>query len=108
MITTLAPRLHDVLKAVHDYIEEFGRSPYRDNKWIAEKTGYESNHITNIKGELRKIGFLTEDVGLTSRGREYVRSHFGAFNVQGIELHVQGKVKAGPGSEVYANYDDED
>lgn len=108
MITTLTPRLHDVLKAIHDYIEEFGKSPYRDNKWISEKTGYESNHITNIKSDLKKFGFLTEDVALTSKGQDYIRFHFGAYNVQGIELHVQGIVKAGPGNEVYANYDDFD
>lgn len=108
MVTTLTPRLHDVLKAIHDYIEEFGKPPYRDNKWISERTGYESNHITNIKSELRKYKLLTEDVTLTSRGQDYIRFYFGAFSVQGIELRVQGTVKAGPGSEVYANYDNFD
>lgn len=105
---TLTPRLHEVLKAIHDYIEEFGKPPYRDNQWIAEKTGYTSNHITNIKSELKKLRYITEDLYLTSVGQEYMRIHFGAFIVRGVDIRVQGEVKASPGDNVFVNFDDFD
>lgn len=108
IVNILPPRLHDVLKAIHDFTEEFGKPPYRNNKWLSEQTGYEGNHLTNIKGELKKLGYLTDDLDLTSRGQQYVRVHFGAFAVRGVEVRVQGKVKASPGSDVLANYSDFD
>ena len=67
----LLPRFHNVLKAIFDFIEEFGKPPYRTNKWLSEKTGYESNHITQIKGELVNLKLINENTDLTPKGREY-------------------------------------
>lgn len=100
----LLPRFHEVLKAISDYIEEFGKPPYRTNKWLSERTGHESNHITQIKRELAKLKFITENTDLTNSGREYIRNHFGPFVVKSVSIHVQGKASAGP-SEVSVNLD---
>lgn len=92
----LPPRFHDVLKAISDYIDEFGKSPYGKNGWISEKTGYGSNHITQIKGDLLDMQFLTADAYLTAKGKEYIRLYFDPFVVKSIEVRVQGTATAGP------------
>jgi len=63
----LLPRFHDVLKAISEFIEEFGKPPYRTNTWLSEKTGYQSNHITQIKRELVKLKLITENTDLTPK-----------------------------------------
>lgn len=103
----LLPRFHETMKAISDYIETFGKPPYRSNKWLSEQTGYESNHITQIKRELVKLKLITENTDLTPKGREYIRNHFGPFVVKSVSIHVQGKASAGP-SEVSINLDDLD
>lgn len=103
----LLPRFHETLKAISDYIETFGKPPYRNNKWLSEQTGHESNHITQIKRELVKLKLITGNTDLTPKGREYIRNHFGAFVVKSVSIHVQGKASAGP-SEVSVNLDDLD
>lgn len=100
----LMPRFHETLKAISDYIEKFGKPPYRTNTWLSEKTGYESNHITQIKRELADLKLITENTDLTSKGKEYIRDHFGPFVVKGISIHVQGTASAGP-SEVNISLD---
>jgi SOS-response transcriptional repressor LexA len=100
----LLPRFHEVLKAIFDFIERFGKPPYRTNRWISEKTGYQSNHITQIKRELVKLKLITENTDLTPKGKEYIRKHFGPFVVKGVAIHVQGSASAGP-SEVSINLD---
>ena len=75
-----------------------------------EHTGniYTSNHITQIKGELVKLKFLSEDgTSLTVKGKEYVRSHYGPFVVKSVGIRVQGIAKAGPVN-VDINIDDFD
>jgi len=101
----LLPRFHEVLKAINDYIEIYGRPPYRTNDWLSEKTSYQSNHITQIKRELVKLKLITENTALTPKGEEYIRTHFGPFVVKGVRLHVQGTASAGP-TEVSINIDD--
>jgi SOS-response transcriptional repressor LexA len=101
---SLFPRFHEVLKAISDYIEEFGRPPYRTNAWLSERTGFQSNHITQIKRDLVKLKLITENTDLTPKGREYIRTHFGPFVVKGVSIRVQGKVFAGP-SEASINLD---
>src|SRR5687768_7683313 len=103
----LLPRFHDTLKAISDYIEMFGKPPYRNNKWLSEQTGHGSNHITQIKRKLVELKLITENADLTSKGREYIRNHFGPFVVKSVSIHVQGKATAGP-SEVSVNLDDLD
>jgi SOS-response transcriptional repressor LexA len=103
----LLPRFHETLKAISDYIETFGKPPYRSNKWLSEQTGHGSNHITQIKRELVKLKLITANTDLTPKGREYVRNHFGPFVVKSVSIHVQGKASAGP-SEVSINLDDLD
>ncbi len=100
----LLPRFHDTLKAISDYIETFGKPPYRNNKWLSEQTGHESNHITQIKSKLVELKLITENTDLTSKGKEYIRNHFGPFVVKSVSIHVQGKATAGP-SEVSINLD---
>jgi SOS-response transcriptional repressor LexA len=102
---TLPLRFHIVLKAISDYIEEFGTSPYHKNNWVMERTGYESNHITQIKGELVKANYLDKNTHLTPKGKEYIRKHFGPFVVKSIEIRVQGTATAGP-SEMTASIND--
>jgi len=101
----LPNRHHEVLKAIYDHIEEFGSSPYRNNIWIAERTHYEGNHITNIKRELRKnYRYLDDQVNLTPAGQAYIRQYFGAFVVKAMQLFVQGTVSAGPSESTLINY----
>lgn len=101
----LLPRFHETLKAISDYIEEFGKPPYRTNEWLSEQTGYESNHITQIKRELFKLKLITENTDLTVKGKEYIRSHFGPFVVKGVSIRIQGSASAGP-SELDISLDD--
>jgi SOS-response transcriptional repressor LexA len=101
----LLPRFHETLKAISDYIEEFGKPPYRTNEWLSKRTGYGSNHITQMKRELVKLKLISENTDLTPVGREYIRNHFGPFVVKGTSIHVQGNASAGP-SEVSVNLDD--
>ena len=103
----LPPRFHETLKAISDYIETFGKPPYRSNKWLIDQTGYESNHITQMKAKLVKLNLITVNTDLTSKGREYIRNHFGPFVVKSVSIHVQGKASAGA-TEVSINLDDLD
>ena len=101
----LTPRLESVLKAISNYIQEFGKPPYHYNQKLVEETGYSSNNITNIKSELRALNFVNGDSDLTSVGKEYIRKYFGPFIVSGVEVRVQGSVRAGPKNELFADFD---
>lgn len=92
----LLPRFHETLKAISDYIEKFGKPPYRTNTWLSEQTGFESNHITQIKRKLVNLKLITENTDLTPKGKEYIRNHFGPYIVKGVSIHIQGTASAGP------------
>lgn len=103
-IEKLPNRYHEVLKAIYDFIQEFGSPPYRNNGWIAERTRYEGNHITNIKRELREIyHYLDDQANLTPSGQSYIRQHFGAFAIKAMHIFVQGTVSAGPSEDTLIN-----
>jgi SOS-response transcriptional repressor LexA len=95
---------HEILRLIHEYIEEHGgRPPYRNNVWFEDRTQYQGNYITNVKGELRKLKYVDDQLQLTEKGREYVRFFFGAFTVRSVMVHVQGTARAGPDDKTYVD-----
>lgn len=96
-------RLHNVLKAIYDYTQENGKPPYRNNQSLSEMTGYASNHITNIKSELKKYQYIDDNLHLQKLGEDYIKIHFDPFTVRNAEIRLQGKVRAGIGEDVIVN-----
>ena len=110
-VIKLAPRLHEVFKAIYEYTNENGKPPYRNNRVLSEKLPNRStNDIVNCKRLLIEGRYLTQDLELASNGIEYVNHYFlRAFTVRGVKVLLQGEVRAGPGDlEALANYEELD
>lgn len=99
----------EILRLISVFFETYGRPPYRENKWFIEKMRdqYEGNYITNIKGDLKKLGFVTEKLVLTDKGKAYVRYFFDPFSGK-AGIRVQGTASAGPQDDTFVDLDDLD
>ncbi|MCA9886400.1 MAG: hypothetical protein KC708_25680 [Anaerolineae bacterium] len=95
--------LHDMLKLTHEYIEEHGRPPYRNNAWFRERTVYNDNYISNLKAKLRDLKYLNDDLNFSEKGKRYAKIHFSPFSVRSIEVRVQGSATAGPTNDTIVN-----
>lgn len=97
---------YEILRLIHLYIEEHdGNPPYRNNVWFLDRTGYPGNYITNIKGELKRLRYVDENLRLTKKGENYVRAFFNPLAIQGVKVFVQGSVTAGPSDYALVNMD---
>lgn len=88
--------LHELLRLVHEYIEENGRPPYRNNAWFRERTVYNDNYISNLKAELKILKYLNDDLSLGEKGKQYAKIYFSPFSVRSVEIYIQGIATAGP------------
>lgn len=81
---------HEILRLIHEYIETYGEPPRRNNFWFEERLppSYSGNYITNIKGELKQLKYIDDDLRLTNKGEEYVRLFFSPFTVRSAIVHV--------------------
>jgi SOS-response transcriptional repressor LexA len=93
----------ELLRLIFAYIAQEGRPPpSHRNDWLVGKTDCSSNHITNLKRELKNGGYLDIDLSPTNKAMQYFEQLQESgktprpFQIISSQIRIQGQVVAGP------------